>query len=91
MKNPWVKYLVLRIGTFSAFLAVFLLLQFDPFYAAAIAAILALAISLIFFGKQRDAVSAAIYRARNKKNDSDTDAEDSADDQADDRADDSRS
>ena len=42
MKNPWVKYLVLRIGTFSVFLAVFLLLQFDPFYAAAIAAILAL-------------------------------------------------
>ncbi|MEN9342533.1 MAG: hypothetical protein RIR24_120 [Actinomycetota bacterium] len=80
MKNPWVKYLVLRIGTFAALLAVLLLLQFDPFFASAIAAVLALAISLIFFSKQRDAVSAAIYRARNKKNDSDTDAEDSASD-----------
>lgn len=57
-----------------------LLLQFDPFFAAAIAAVLALAVSLIFFGKQRDAVTNAIYQARNKKNDSDTDAEDSADD-----------
>lgn len=80
MKNPWVKYLVLRIGTFAALLAVLLLLRFDPFFASAIAAVLALAISLIFFSKQRDAVSAAIYRARNKKNDSDTDAEDSASD-----------
>lgn len=80
MKNPWVKYLLLRVGTFSAFLTVMLLLQFDPFFAAAIAAVLALAVSLIFFGKQRDAVTNAIYQARNKKNDSDTDAEDSADD-----------
>lgn len=84
MKNPWVKYLVLRIGTFSAFLAVMLLLQFDPFFASAIAAVLALAISLIFFGNQRDAVSEAIYRAKNKKNDSDSESEDSADDSADD-------
>lgn len=82
MKNPWIKYLVLRIGTFSALLAVMLLLQFDPFFASAIAAVLALAISLLFFGNQRNAVSEAIYRAKNKKNDSDSDSEDSADDAA---------
>jgi hypothetical protein len=41
---------------------------------------LALAISLIFFGNQRDAVSEAIYRAKSKKNDSDADSEDSAED-----------
>lgn len=80
MKNPWVNYLVLRIGTFTVILTIMLLLQFDPFYASAIAAVLALAISLIFFSKQRNAVSAAIYEARNKKNDSDTDAEDAAQD-----------
>ena len=80
MKNAWVNYLVLRIGTFTVILTIMLLLQFDPFYAAAIAAVLALAISLIFFNKQRSAVSKAIYEARNKKNDSDTDAEDAADD-----------
>lgn len=70
----------MRIGTFAAILTVLLLLQFDPFFASATSAVLALAISLIFFGKQRDAVSAAIYEARIKKNDSDTDAEDSAED-----------
>lgn len=84
MNNPWVKYLVLRIGTFAAFLTVMLLLQFDPFFASATAAVLALAISLIFFSKQRDAVSRAFYEVRNKKNDSDTDAEDLAGDSADD-------
>lgn len=57
-----------------------LLLQFDPFFAAAISAVLALAISLLFFGSQRDAVSEAIYRAKNKKNDSDADSEDSVED-----------
>jgi hypothetical protein len=80
VKNPWVNYLVLRIGTFAVILTIMLLLQFDPFYASAIAAVLALAISLIFFSKQRNAVSTAIYEARNKKNDSDTDAEDAAED-----------
>jgi hypothetical protein len=64
-----------------------LLLQFDPFFASATAAVLALAISLIFFGNQRTAVSRSIYEARNKKNDSDTDAEDAPHDPADDSRD----
>jgi hypothetical protein len=87
VNNAWVKYLVLRIGSFVAFLAVFLLLQFDPFFASATAAVLALAVSLIFFSKQRDAVSRSIYEARNKKNDRDTDAEDVTGDSADDSRD----
>ena len=87
MNNPWVRYLVLRIGTFAVFLTVMLLLQFDPFFASATAAVLALAISLIFFGNQRNAVSRAIYDARNKKNDADTDAEDVPHDPADDSRD----
>jgi hypothetical protein len=87
MNNPWVKYLVLRIGTFAAFLTIMLLLQFDPFFASATAAVLALAISLIFFGNQRTSVSRSIYEARNKKNDSDTDAEDAPHDPADDSRD----
>ena len=78
---------MLRIGTFAVFLTVMLLLQFDPFFASATAAVLALAISLIFFGNQRSAVSRAIYDARNKKNDADTDAEDVPRDPADDSRD----
>ena len=87
MKNPWVKYLVLRVGTFAVLVTGMLLLQFDPFFASATAAVLALAISLIFFGNQRNAVSRAIYKARNKKNDADTDAEDVPHDPADDSRD----
>ena len=78
MKNPWVKYLLLRVGTFLAILTIMLVLRFDPFFSTVIAATLALAISLIFFGKQRDAVSKSIYESRNKKNDSDSDHEDQA-------------
>ncbi len=76
MKNPWLNYLLIRIGTFAGILTILLLLQLDPFFSSMIAAVLALAISLLFFSKQREAVSKAIYEARFKKNDNDTDAED---------------
>ena len=76
MKNPWLNYLLIRIGTFAGILTMLLLLQLDPFFSSMIAAVLALAISLLFFSKQREAVSKAIYDARFKKNDKDTDAED---------------
>ena len=76
MKNPWVRFLLLRLGTFVLILAIMLLLRFDPYFSSIISAVLALAISLIFFDKQRDEVSKSIYEARNKKNDSDSDHED---------------
>ncbi|MEY4989241.1 MAG: hypothetical protein RI933_874 [Actinomycetota bacterium] len=82
MKNPWILYITIRVGLFAVILAVMLMLGFDPFFAALIAAVVSLAISLIFFNKQRNAVSEAIYRSveNRKKNvgDSDSDAEDSA-------------
>ena len=53
-----------------------LLLQFDPFFAALIAAMVSLAISLVFFNKQRSAVSEAIYKMTQKKGDKDTAVED---------------
>lgn len=67
---------MLRVGTFVVLLAVMLLLQFDPFYATFIAAILALAVSLIFFNKQRDEVSRAIYEKRHADRDKDSKTED---------------
>lgn len=76
MKTPWLAYALLRIGTFAVFLTIMLILQFDPFYAAFISAILALAISLIFFNKQRDAVSKSIYEKRHAERDSDSKTED---------------
>ena len=76
MKNPWLAYILLRVGTFVVLLAILLTLQFDPFYATFIAAVLALAISLIFFNKQRDAVSKSIYEKRHAERDSDSKTED---------------
>ncbi|MFM6978254.1 MAG: DUF4229 domain-containing protein [Micrococcales bacterium] len=76
MKNPWLVYTLLRVGTFAVLLAIMLVLQFDPFYATFISAVLALAISLIFFNKQRDAVSKSIYEKRHAERDQDSKTED---------------
>ena len=76
MKNPWLAYTLLRLGTFVVILAILLAVQFDPFYATFIAAVLALAISLIFFNKQRDEVSKAIYEKRHAERDNDSKTED---------------
>ena len=78
MKNPWVKYLLLRLGTFFVILAGMLALRLDAYFSTVIAAVMALSLSLLFFGKQRDAVSKSIYDSRNKKNDNDSDHEDQA-------------
>ena len=59
-------------------LVVMLALKFDPFYATFISAVLALAISLIFFNKQRDEVSKAIYEKRHAERDKDSKTEDEA-------------
>lgn len=76
MKNPWILYITIRVGIFAAILAIMLAFGFDPFFSALIAAVVSLAISLIFFGKQREAVSEAIYKFNNKKSDRDTQSED---------------
>jgi len=76
MRNPWFNYIIVRVGLFVGILTIMLILQFDPFYAALIAAVVSLAISLIFFGKQRLALSAEIYKRNQRKHDKDTLAED---------------
>jgi uncharacterized membrane protein len=76
MKNPWILYISIRVGLFAAILAIMLAVGFDPFFSALIAAVVSLAISLIFFNKQRAAVSEAIYKFNKTKSDKDTDAED---------------
>jgi len=76
MKNPWILYITIRVGLFAAVLAIMLALGFDPFYSALIAAVVSLAISLVFFGKQRAAVSEAVYKFNKTKTDKDTESED---------------
>ena len=70
MKKLWLVFISARIGLFALFLTVFLLLGFEGIYSAIIAGVLALAVSLVFLNKQRDALSAEIYRrTRRDKND----------------------
>jgi len=67
MKNPWLSYSVLRLGLFGALFAVLMLLDFNPFFAAIIAASVSFAISLVFLDKQRRAMSEQVAKklARN--------------------------
>jgi uncharacterized membrane protein len=76
MKNPWILYITIRVGLFAGILTLMLAVGFDPFFSALIAAVVSLAISLIFFGKQRAAVSEAIYKFNKTKSDKDTKSED---------------
>lgn len=68
MKNPWLSYSILRLGLFALLFWGFLSLDFNPFFAAVIAAAISFAISLIFLDKQRRAMSAQVHEklARDK-------------------------
>jgi hypothetical protein len=66
MKNAWLNYILIRVGLFVGILVIMILLNFDKFFSALIAAVLSLAISLIFFRKQRDRVSEAVYKRINR-------------------------
>ncbi len=76
MKNPWINYIVLRVGLFAVLLTIMLLASFPPILATLFAAAISLSISLLFFGKQRSSVSEAIARSveNRRKNVSDTDS-----------------
>lgn len=66
MKKLWLVFISARIGLFALFLTVFLLLGFDGIYSAVIAGVLALAVSLVFLQKQRDALSMEIYKRNHR-------------------------
>jgi hypothetical protein len=78
VKKLWLVFISARIGLFALFLTVFLLLGFEGIYSALIAGVLALAVSLVFLTKQRDALSTEIYRRTRKDKNAgvpDTDAD----------------
>jgi hypothetical protein len=78
VKKLWLVFISARIGLFALFLTVFLLLGFEGIYSAVIAGVLALALSLVFLQKQRDALSAEIYKRNQRDKNSgvpDTDAD----------------
>lgn len=62
MSKPWLIFIAARIGLFIGFFVVMVLLGFEGIYSAVIAGVLALAVSLVFLAKQRDALSEEIYK-----------------------------
>ena len=62
MKNPWLSYVLIRLGLFFGVFFALLVLQFNPFFAAIIAAAISFAIALLFLDRQRDAMSAAVAK-----------------------------
>ena len=68
MKNAWLNYILIRLGLFVGVLVILITIGLDKFLSAVFAAMISLAISLIFFTKQRDRVSEAVYN-RIKRND----------------------
>ena len=72
MKNPWIVFIVDRLGLFAGFLAIFLVLGFDWLYSALVSGALALAVSLVFLQKQRDELSKEIYKKFGKDQNSAT-------------------
>jgi Protein of unknown function (DUF4229) len=68
MKNAWLNYILIRLGLFVGVLVILIAIGLDKFVSALFAAMISLAISLIFFTKQRDRVSEAVYN-RIKRND----------------------
>lgn len=61
MKNAWLNYILIRLGLFVGVLVILIAIGLDKFVSALFAAMISLAISLIFFTKQRDRVSEAVY------------------------------
>ena len=91
MVNPWIQYSLVRLGIFGAAFAVLYLVLPAPLesigvvgfavvaIAAVIAAVVALTVSYIFFGRLRDAVAVDLAERRTKPvGDPDAAAEDAA-------------
>ena len=62
MKNPWLSYTLIRLGMFFGLFWALLLLNFNPYFAAIIAAVVSFSLSLFFLDKQRNALSASVSK-----------------------------
>lgn len=70
MNNPVLKFFVYRVALFAlVFALVWALMPSQPMLAALFAAMISFSLSLIFLRKQRDAMSAHLYEASQRKRD----------------------
>ncbi len=62
MKNPWLSYTLIRLGLFFGIFFAFLLLNFNPYFAAIIAAVVSFSLSLLLLDRQRNALSESVAK-----------------------------
>ena len=62
MKNPWLIYTLIRLGMFFGLFFILLLLDFNPYFSAIIAAAISFALSLLVLDRQRDALSEQVAK-----------------------------
>lgn len=62
MKNPWLSYTLIRLGLFFGIFFTFLLLNFNPYFAAIIAAVVSFSLSLLLLDRQRNALSESVAK-----------------------------
>ena len=62
MKNPWLLYTLTRLGMFFGLFFILLLLDFNPYFSAIIAAAISFALSLLVLDRQRDALSEQVAK-----------------------------
>lgn len=61
MKNPWIRYTLIRLGLFFGIFLIFAFLDFNIYFAAIIAAAISLAISLLVLDRERSSLSEQIH------------------------------
>ena len=76
---PVVTYTVLRLLTFAVPLTLLLLLNFEPWVATVLAAIIGLSVSYIFLRQPREQVAAELYDRRHGNRTTNTQDEDAED------------
>lgn len=62
MKNPWLSYTIARLAMFFGIFLGLALLNFNPYFAAFIAAVASFALSLVFLDKQRKQLSERVHK-----------------------------
>ena len=61
MKNPWIRYTLIRLGLFFGIFLIFALLIENIYFAAFIAAAISFAISLLVLDRARDSLSEQVH------------------------------
>jgi len=62
--KPWVIYSLYRVGIFAAAFTVLVLVGFQPWIAAIVAAIIGFCVSYLFLREARDKVAEDVYARR---------------------------